>query len=263
METDRPSLRSVVWRSAVVTCVTALALWLLAVIVPGFSIESGRDALLAGFVVGLGNAIIWPALAFLVVPLSVLTLGLGAIVLNVVFVGWLLDLLPGVEIDGFWASLWVVVGLVVVTTAIGSSFALDDLGWVDQRVARQARRRSNGAIVTDVPGIVFIQLDGVAHAVLRRAPSSGMRPASLDPWRQPHPRGVGEGGRRTASASADPDGSTVDMPAFPWIDKITGDVFVSNHPKYAARIERAHSTATVCWRIKGRVTENRFPGDAE
>ena len=68
METDRPSLRSVVWRSAVVTVVTALALWLLAAIVPGFSIESGWDALLAGFVVGVGNAIIWPAMAFLVVP---------------------------------------------------------------------------------------------------------------------------------------------------------------------------------------------------
>ena len=31
------------------------------------------------------------------------------------------------------------------------------------------------------------------------------------------------------------------MPAFRWIDKTTGDVFVSNQPKYAARIERAHS----------------------
>ena len=90
------------WRATVVTVVTAFALWLLAAIVPGFSIDSRSNALLAGFVVGVGNAIVWPAMAFLVVPLSVVTLGLGAIVLNAVFVGWLLNLLPGVEIDGFW-----------------------------------------------------------------------------------------------------------------------------------------------------------------
>ena len=48
----------------------------------GFSIDRPRDALLAGFVVGMLNAVVWPALAFLVVPLSVLTLGLGAIVLD-------------------------------------------------------------------------------------------------------------------------------------------------------------------------------------
>ena len=70
------------WRTVVVTVVTALALWLLAAILPGFSIDSFWDALLAGFVVGVANAVVWPALAFLVVPLSVLTLGLGAIVLN-------------------------------------------------------------------------------------------------------------------------------------------------------------------------------------
>ena len=67
--------------------------------------------------VGIANAVIWPALAFLIVPLSVLTLGLGAIVLNALFVTWLLELLPGVEVDGLWTSFLIVVGLVVLTTA--------------------------------------------------------------------------------------------------------------------------------------------------
>ena len=83
---ERPSWRTVLWRTVVVTVVTAIALWLLAAILPGFSIDSWWEALLAGFVVGIANAVVWPALAFLVVPLSVLTLGLGAIVLNALFV---------------------------------------------------------------------------------------------------------------------------------------------------------------------------------
>ena len=96
---DRPSLRSVLWRSLVVTVVTAFVPWLLAAIIPGFSIQSAWDAVLAGFVVGVGNAIIWPAMAFLVVPLSVLTLGPGAIVLNVVFVARLWICGPAGSVD--------------------------------------------------------------------------------------------------------------------------------------------------------------------
>ena len=267
MENDRPPWRRVLWRIVVVTVVTALALWLLAAIVPGFSIESAWDAVLAGFVVGVGNAIIWPAMAFLVVPLSVLTLGLGAIVLNVVFVGWLLDLLPGVEIDGFRPSFWVVVGLVVLTTAITSVFALDDDAWVDQRVARQARKRSKGANVTDVPGIVFIQLDGVAHAVLRRALRSGDLP-TLHRWirEESHvlvPWETGWSSQTGVSQCGILHGSTVDMPAFRWITKTTGEVFVSNHPKYAAQIEYAHSDGNGLLAHQGSSYGNLFSGDAE
>ena len=84
---ERPSLRRVVWRGLVLTVVTARHVCGCS---PrsstGFSIDSLGDALLAGFVVGVANAVVWPALAFLVVPLSVLTLGLGAIVLNALFV---------------------------------------------------------------------------------------------------------------------------------------------------------------------------------
>ena len=223
MGTDRPSWQSVLWRSTVVTVVTAVALWLLALVLPGFSIDSAWDALLAGFVIGIGNAVVWPALAFLVVPLSVVTLGLGAIVLNVVFVAWLLDAVPGVHVDGFWSSLLVVIGLVIVTTAISSIFALDDVGWVDQRMARQARKRSKGAVATDVPGIVFVQLDGVAHAVFGRALRSGEVP-NLHRWIRDGshvlvPWETGWSSQTGVSQCGILHGSTADMPAFRWVDR--------------------------------------------
>ena len=58
-------------------------------------------------------------------------------------------------------------------------------------------------------------------------------------------------------------GSTVDMPAFRWIDKTNGDVFVSNHPKYAAAIERAHSDGNGLLAHQGSSYGNLFSGDAE
>ena len=223
--------------------------------------------MLAGFVVGIANAVVWPALAFLVVPLSVLTLGLGAIILNALFVFLLLDLLPGVEIDGFWTALWVVIGLVIVTTLVSALLAIDDNSWLDQRVARQARRRSKDAVVTDVPGVVFIQLDGVAHAVLRRALRSGDVP-TLHRWIRDGSHVLvgwetGWSSQTGVSQCGILHGSTVDMPAFRWIDKTTGEVMVSNHPKCAAVIEKAHSDGNGLLAHHGSSYGNLFSGDAE
>ena len=224
-------------------------------------------SLLAGFVVGIANAVIWPALAFLVVPLSVLTLGLGAIVLNAVFVFLLLDWLPGVEIDGFWTALAVVIGLVVVTTLISAVLAVEDSSWVDERVARHARRRLQDAKVTDIPGVVFIQLDGVSHAVLRRALRSGDAP-NLHRWIRhgTHTLVAWETGwssQTGVSQCGILHGSTVDMPAFRWVDRTTGEVVVSNHPRCAAAIERAHSDGNGLLAHHGSSYGNLFSGDAE
>jgi uncharacterized membrane protein YvlD (DUF360 family) len=246
---------------------TAVALWLLAAVLPGFSIASRGDAVLAGFVVGVANAVVWPALAFLVVPLSVVTLGLGAIVLNAVFVGWILDLLPGIQIDGFWPSLLIVVGLVVLTTAISSVLALDDEAWTDQRASELARKRAKQANVTDVPGVVFVQLDGVSHGVLRRALRSGDVP-TLHRWLRDGSHHLvewetGWSSQTGVSQCGILHGSTTDMPAFRWVDKSTGTVVVSNHPKCAAAIEHAHSDGNGLLANHGSSYGNLFSGDAE
>jgi uncharacterized membrane protein YvlD (DUF360 family) len=264
---ERPSWQTVVGRTVAITVVTAVALWLLAAIIPGFSIDSPAEALLAGFVIGIGNAVVWPALAFLVVPLSVVTLGLGAIILNAAFVFLLLDLLPGVHIDGFWPALAVVIGLVIVTTALSSLLAIDDNAWLDQRVARQARKRTKRSSVTDVPGIVFVQLDGLSHSVLRRAMRSGDVP-NIHRWIHDGSHKLvawetGWSSQTGVSQCGILHGSTVDMPAFRWVDKSTGAVFVSNHPKCAAAIEQAHSDGNGLLAHDGSSYGNLFSGDAE
>jgi len=101
------------WRVVTVTVFTAVSLWILAWILPGLEIDSPADALLAGFVVGLINSLVWPALAVVVVPISVLALGIGAIVLDALLVTFFLDALPGVELTGFWSAIAVVIGYVL------------------------------------------------------------------------------------------------------------------------------------------------------
>ena len=134
-------------------------------------------------------------------------------------------------------------------------------------MARQARRRSKGAVVTDVPGVVFIQLDGVAHAVLRarsvRATCPTCTGGSATAATCSSAWETGWSSQTGVSQCGILHGSTVDMPAFRWIDKATGEVIVSNHPKCAAVIEKAHSDGNGLLAHHGSSYGNLFSGDAE
>jgi uncharacterized membrane protein YvlD (DUF360 family) len=264
---ERPGLARVAARAIVVSVSTAVALWLLAAVLDDFDIDTPWDALLAGAVVGLLNAVVWPLLAFVVVPISVLTLGLGAIVIDALIVTVVLDQLPGIELNGFWAPVIVVIGLAAISTAVSSALALDDDEWLDRRMAGTARRRAKRATGTDVPGVVFVQIDGLAEAVLRRALRSGDAP-TLDHWlRSGSHRLVGwETGwssQTGVSQCGILHGSTDGMPAFRWVDKVNGEVVVSNRAPSAAAIERAHSDGHGLLAHDGSSYGNLFSGDAE
>jgi uncharacterized membrane protein YvlD (DUF360 family) len=264
---ERPTLVQVAVRMIVVTVSIALALWLLAAVLGGFQIDSVQDALLAGLVVGLVNAVVWPLLASIVVPISVLTLGLGAIVIDALLIGLLLDALPGVTIDDGWTAVAIVVGLALINAVVSAALALDDDVWFDRRTARTARRRAKAAAHTDVPGIVFVQLDGVAEAVLRRALRSGDVP-TIDHWLRAGTHRLvswetGWSSQTGVSQCGILHGSVADMPAFRWVDKHTGAVIVSNRPASAAAIERAHSDGHGLLAHHGSSYGNLFSGDAE
>ncbi len=82
----RRSLR--VGRVVVGWVINTVALMLLAWILQGFSIESWWSGLALAAVLGLLNALVWPLLIRVALPLTVITLGFGVLLLNGVFV-WL------------------------------------------------------------------------------------------------------------------------------------------------------------------------------
>ncbi|WP_297526548.1 phage holin family protein [Thiohalobacter sp.] len=84
---------------------TAFGLWLTSLLVPGIRIRSGTDLLLAALVLGLMNALIRPLLWVLTLPLTVLTFGLFALLVNA-FILWLTGrLVPGFEVRDFASAL--------------------------------------------------------------------------------------------------------------------------------------------------------------
>jgi uncharacterized membrane protein YvlD (DUF360 family) len=264
MNESRIGLRPI-WRVLVVWATTAATLLLLAWALPGFRIDTVETAIVAAGVLGLLNALVWPVLVRLALPLTVLTLGLAPLALNAGLVGVVARLLPDMTIDGFWSALAVTAGITVVSMCLTAALALDDDDVVLRSLTRRTRRVASSA-TNDVPGVVFLQIDGLALAVLQRAVRDGNVP-TLAGWLE---RGshrltgwtTGWSSQTGASQAGILLGSNADMPAFRWLEKETGRLFVSNRPRHAAEIERRHSTGKGLLHADGASRGNIFTGDA-
>jgi putative membrane protein len=85
--------------------INALALLVVAYIVPGFHVASFYTALMVALILGIINAVIRPILLLLTLPVTVLTLGLFALILNALLILFVSSIVKGFTIDGFWPAL--------------------------------------------------------------------------------------------------------------------------------------------------------------
>lgn len=83
----------------------ALALLLVARIVPGFQVDSFYIALIVALVLGLVNATIRPVLLILTLPITILTLGLFAFVINALMIVFVASFVQGFAVAGFGSAL--------------------------------------------------------------------------------------------------------------------------------------------------------------
>ncbi len=88
----------------------ALALMIVAYILPGITVTSFVSALIAAVILGLVNAVVYPILAILTLPITIVTLGLFLLVLNVLMFWLAGSVFHGFKVDGFW---WAVIGAVL------------------------------------------------------------------------------------------------------------------------------------------------------
>ncbi len=98
------------------------------------------------------------------------------------------------SVDGFWAALAVALVAAAVSIALGVLFGVDDDDTYSLRVIERIARRSKDRVATDAPGIVFLEIDGLALPVLQRAMRDGSAP-NMARWldeRHAPVRGVGD-----------------------------------------------------------------------
>ncbi len=94
----------------------AVALLVVAYLLPGITVSSFGSALIAALVLGLLNAVVKPLLVLLTLPLTIVTLGLFLLVLNALVFWWAGSILKGFQVDGFW---WAVIGAIVYSLVSG------------------------------------------------------------------------------------------------------------------------------------------------
>src|ERR687895_1724400 len=257
---------TIVVRAMVVLLVDAGLLLLLSELLAGFTLDGAGAALGTAALAGLLNSLLWPSLARLALPLSVLTLGLGALVLNALLVVVAIEVVPGASVESFWSGVVVTIGLAALTALLSALLAIEeDESWYRNVVRRQARRRGSH-VESEVPGVIFLEIDGLAYDVLRRALRDGSAPAL--------PPGVREGTHRlsgwethwssqTGACQAGLlHGNNHDMPAFRWWEKDRGRPIVTNHPRDAAELERRHSDGRGLLHEDGASRANILSGDA-
>jgi putative membrane protein len=92
--------------------VSALALWVVAQIVPGIEVRDFGAALLATVVIAIVGAVVGPVLRFLAWPLTFVTLGLFLLVINAIVLKLAAMLTPGFRVRGF---LHAILGALVLT----------------------------------------------------------------------------------------------------------------------------------------------------
>jgi putative membrane protein len=84
---------------------SAIAVWIVAQVVPGISVHGATAALIAALVIGLINATLGVLLKIVTFPLTILTLGLFWFVINALMLELASALLsPGFHVSGFMAA---------------------------------------------------------------------------------------------------------------------------------------------------------------
>ena len=100
----------------------AIAIYVAAEIVPGFTLQENSFATLltAGFILGMINYFIKPILKLVSAPLILFTLGLFTIVINIAMLFLLDHFMAELEISGLWAAFWAMLVISAVNIFIGA-----------------------------------------------------------------------------------------------------------------------------------------------
>jgi putative membrane protein len=112
----------------VTTLATALSLLIVDILFPGVDLANFPAAMVAAVVIGVVNSFIKPILTILSFPVTLLTLGFFALVVNG-FCFWLASILvPGFVVKGILAFLLGPVVLSIASTFLNKYFAEKSLG---------------------------------------------------------------------------------------------------------------------------------------
>src|SRR5436190_8212966 len=244
------------------------ALLVAAWIVPGASVKSFGGALLAAAVIAILNALLPPLVAALRLPLMLVTGLLLILILDALMLLAADNITDGdLSIDSFWSALGVALVASAVTVVLDVVFGTNDDDAYTLRVIQRIAKRSDGLVETDDPGIIYLEIDGLALPVLQRAMRDGNAP-NMARW-------LVQGGYKLTEWETDLSsqtgasqagillGSNEDISAFRRVEKETATTMTCSAPPDCAEIERRRATGAGLLVDGGASRGNLLSGEAD
>jgi len=234
-------------------------------ILPGITVTRWLDAAVAVILMAVFNALVRPVLLAFVAPRSLVLTGVLVLVLQVVVFLVVANFAPGVEVDGFVAALIGSFIFAIVNTILISILAVDS-GDSFYSLLIQNLLLKRAAAPTDQPGLVIIQIDGLAYPILAGRIRAGsvntmagwVRDGShkLSRWEAILPS------MTSASQAGILHGNNDGIPAFRWYERDRQKLMVSSSPVDAGEIVRRLSNGEGLLSNNGASICNLVTGDA-
>ncbi len=100
--------------------INALALYVTDFIISGISFENWQTLFVAALVIGIINTLIKPVALLITLPITILTLGIFALIVNTAMLALAAQIVPGFNIAGFWSAFFGAIVLAIVSTFLQS-----------------------------------------------------------------------------------------------------------------------------------------------
>jgi uncharacterized membrane protein YvlD (DUF360 family) len=247
---------------------SAAALLIAAQLVPSVEVGNFGGAAVATLVIAVLNAIIPPLVAALRIPFMAFAGFIVILLVDAAMLEAVSAIAPSaIQVDSFWWALVAALVASAVGVVLDIVFGTNDDDTYTLRVTQRLARRHGGGKSTEKPGLVFLEIDGLALPVLRRAMRDGNAP-NMAAW-------LAEGSHRLLEWETDLSsqtgasqagillGKNDDIPAFRWVDKPTGKVIACSGPADCEAIEKACSTGIGLLVNGGASRGNLLSGDAD
>ena len=258
--------RKALFKRLVITLVvSSIAFLLTALILPNITVDRLLDGVIVVIVMGLLNALVRPLVLAVVVPRSLILTGISVILLQILVFLVSANIVPGVHVGGFLTALVGSFIYAIINTILTAVLGIDS-GDSFYGLLIQNLLLKRAAAKSDQPGLVIVQIDGLAHPILAGRMRAGsvntmagwVRNGThrLERWEALLPS------MTSASQAGILHGNNDGIPAFRWYERDRQHLMVSSNPVDAGEIVRRVSNGEGLLSNNGASICNLVTGDA-
>ena len=261
----RGGRKALLKRLLITLVVSTLAFLATAFLLPNIIVDRALDGVIVVIVMALLNALVRPVVLAIVAPRSLILTGISVILLQILVFLFSANIVPGVHVGSFLTALIGSFIYAIINTILTAFLGIDS-GDSFYGLLIQNLLLKRAAPKSDQPGLVIVQIDGLAHPILAGRMRAGsvntmagwVRNGThrLERWEAILPS------MTSASQAGILHGNNDGIPAFRWYERDRQHLMVSSNPVDAGEIVRRVSNGEGLLSNNGASICNLVTGDA-